>query len=88
VHAGGDLDGDDRGHDPVDDHAERRPPACVGDEVAAVLPEVLSPWPAMPATSSHGDPVTAAAATTTNAKATPLSTAITFARPSATAKPT
>jgi hypothetical protein len=31
VHAGGDLDGDDRGDDPVDDHAEG--PARVGDEV-------------------------------------------------------
>jgi len=41
LHAGGDLDGDDRGDDPVDDHAERRPPARAGDEVAAVLPEVL-----------------------------------------------
>src|SRR5215207_2004268 len=44
----------------------------------------LSPCPARPATSSHGDPVTAAAATTTNAKATLLSTAMTFGRPSAT----
>src|SRR3954453_17588385 len=37
----------------------------------------LSPWPARPATSSHGDPVIAAAATMTNAKVTLLSTAMT-----------
>src|SRR3954470_1627724 len=48
----------------------------------------LRPGPARPATSSHGDPVTATAATTTNANVTLLSTAITFGRPSATAKPT
>jgi hypothetical protein len=47
----------------------------------------LSPWPARPATRSHGAPVTAAAATTTKAKVTLLSTAMTFGRPSATAKP-
>src|SRR3954463_6643994 len=48
----------------------------------------LSPWPEGPATSSHGDPVTAAAATTTKANVTLLSTAMTRGRPSATAKPT
>ena len=48
----------------------------------------LNPWPARPATSSHGDAVIAAAATTTNANVTLLSTAMTFGRPSATAKPT
>jgi hypothetical protein len=47
----------------------------------------LSPCPARPRTSSHGDAVTAAAATTTKTAATALSTAITFGRPSATAKP-
>src|SRR3954453_18394092 len=36
-----DLDGDDRGHDEVHRHAERRPPARGGDEVRSVLPEVL-----------------------------------------------
>ena len=38
-------------------------------------------------TSSHAGPVTAAAASTTNIPATPLSTAMTLGRPSATAKP-
>jgi hypothetical protein len=64
VHAGGDLADDDRGDDPVDDHAERRPPSRVGDDVASALREVLEPCPAKPAMSSHGEPVTAAAATT------------------------
>ena len=32
----------------------------------------LSPWPAKPATSSHGDPVTVAMATTTSANLTLL----------------
>jgi hypothetical protein len=38
VHSGGGLGDDDRGDDPVDHHAERRPPSRVGDEVASVLP--------------------------------------------------
>ena len=42
----------------------------------------------MPATRSHGDPVTAAAATTTKAEVTVVSTAMTLGCPSATAKPT
>ena len=41
VQACGDLADDDRGDDPVDDHAERRPPTRVGDEMASVLPEIL-----------------------------------------------
>jgi hypothetical protein len=41
VHACGDLNDDDRGDDPVDDHAERRPPPCVADEVGSMPPEVL-----------------------------------------------
>jgi hypothetical protein len=43
VHAGHDLDGDDRRRHPVDDEAERRPPTRVGDELTAVLPQVLEP---------------------------------------------
>src|SRR4051794_40091804 len=43
VHACGDLTDDDRGDDPVDDHAERRPPSRVDDVVGSVLPEVLEP---------------------------------------------
>jgi len=38
-----DLDGDDRGGDPVDDTAERGPPPSVRNEVTSVLPEVLEP---------------------------------------------
>jgi len=34
--------------DPVDHDAEWRPPSRVGDEVGAVLPEVLEPVPAQP----------------------------------------
>jgi hypothetical protein len=41
VNAGEDLDGDDRRDRPVDDETERWPPACVGDELSAVLPEVF-----------------------------------------------
>lgn len=37
------LHGDDGGGDPVDGRAERGPPACVGNIVTAVLPEVLQP---------------------------------------------
>src|SRR5947199_7080765 len=36
-----DLDGEDDGDEPVDSGAERRPPPCAGDVVAALLPEVL-----------------------------------------------
>src|SRR5436305_920339 len=36
-----DLDGEDRGDEPVDGGAKRRPPPCVGNVVAALLPEVL-----------------------------------------------
>jgi hypothetical protein len=43
VNAGDDLDGDDRGGRPIDDQAERRPPACVRDELPAVLPKILEP---------------------------------------------
>ena len=45
------------------------------------------PWPASPATRSQPDPVTTAAATMTNTVATPVSTARTSPRPSATANP-
>src|SRR5205807_7859642 len=37
------LGGDRGGSDPVDYETERRPPASVCDELAAVLPEVLEP---------------------------------------------
>src|SRR5947209_10342424 len=36
-----DLDGENDGDEPVDGGAERRPPPCAGDVVAAFLPEVL-----------------------------------------------
>ena len=38
---GEDLDGDYGRHDPIDDHAEGRPPPGVRDEVSPVLPQVL-----------------------------------------------
>src|SRR4051812_36562076 len=41
VQARGDFDDEDRCDHEVDGHAERRPPAGVGDEVGAVLPEVF-----------------------------------------------
>jgi hypothetical protein len=43
VDAGGDQDHQDGRGDPVDDEAERWPPAGVGDIVVAVLPEVFEP---------------------------------------------
>src|SRR5882672_1150529 len=39
--SGNDLDGENHGDEPVDGGAERRPPPCPGDVVAALLPEVL-----------------------------------------------
>jgi hypothetical protein len=41
VQASNDLDHDDRGEYPIDDHAEGWPPSRIGDEVGAVLPEVF-----------------------------------------------
>jgi Protein of unknown function (DUF2568) len=55
--------------------------------LGAVLPEVLQPV-VRPVTSSHGEPVTATAATTTNANVTLLSTATAFGRPSRRRSPT
>src|SRR5215472_14864570 len=43
VGAGGDQDHEDRRGYPVDDQAERWPPAGAGDIVVAVLPEVFEP---------------------------------------------
>src|SRR3954469_1044157 len=43
--AGDDRHGDRRSRDEVDRQTERRPPARVGDELAAVLPQVLEPVP-------------------------------------------
>jgi len=47
----------------------------------------LNPWPASPATTSHGETVTPTAAITTNPAATALSAARMRGWPSATAKP-
>ena len=77
----------DGGGDPVDDQAERRPPASVGHKLAAVLPEVLEPMTDEAEHQQPGGPVTPTAARTTNTAATAASTAITLGRPSATAKP-
>jgi hypothetical protein len=41
VQASDDLDDDDGGDYPIDDHAEGWPPPRIGDEVGAVLPEVF-----------------------------------------------
>jgi hypothetical protein len=38
VDADGEQHDEDGGGDPVDDRAERRPPASVGDELAAAIP--------------------------------------------------
>ena len=43
LHACHDLDSDDRCRDRVDDEAERWPPTRVGDELTAVLPQILHP---------------------------------------------
>ncbi len=43
VDAGGDQHDQDRCGDPVDHQAQRRPPARVGNKVAALLPQVLDP---------------------------------------------
>ena len=43
LHACHDLDSDDRCRDRVDDEAERWPPTRVGDELTAVLPQILDP---------------------------------------------
>ena len=87
VNAGQDLDGDDCRDGPVDHETERRPPPCWQQTDGDAAERSLSPWPARPTTSSHGEPVTAAAAMMMNMPATPLSTARTVRRPSATAKP-
>ena len=39
----GDFDGEDGGNEPVDGQAEGWPPARIGHEVGAVLPQVLRP---------------------------------------------
>ena len=87
MHSGDDLDGDDHCDRPINHETEGRPPACVGNKLTPVLPEVLETVASETDASSHGVPVTAAAAMMTNMPATPLSTARTVRRPSATAKP-
>jgi len=82
-----DLDGNDRGGDPVDDEAERRPLPSVRNELTSVLPEILEPVPARPRTSSHGDLRDGRGSDLDEIAATSVSTAITTQRPSATAKP-
>src|SRR4030095_8889336 len=53
VDADGDQQQKDRRDDPVDDQAERRPPASVGHIVAPVLPQVLEP---MTSQAGHQQP--------------------------------
>jgi hypothetical protein len=52
--------GDDRRHCPIDNKAKRRPPASVGDELVAVLPQILEPVTSEPSDEqprrdSHSD---------------------------------
>ena len=42
MHAGDDLDGDDRRDRPINHKTKGRPPACAGNKLPAVLPEVLN----------------------------------------------
>ena len=82
-----DLDGDDRGGNPVDDEAERGPPPGVRNELTSVLPEILEPvarkadyeqpWRFRDGRGSDND----------EDPATLVSKAMTTQRPSATAKP-
>jgi hypothetical protein len=88
LHAGRDLDDDDRGYDPVDGHAERWPPSGVGDEVAAMLPEILEAVPDKAHDEEPRGTGDRGSADDDECKVTPLSTAMTFGRRSATAKPT
>ena len=63
VYAGDDRHGDDYRGDPVDDHAEPRPPPGVGHKRAAMQPQVFEPvadesdddWPDRSAYSERGD---------------------------------
>jgi hypothetical protein len=43
VHPEGEQHDEDRRSDPVDDQAERRPPASIGHKLPSVLPQVLGP---------------------------------------------
>lgn len=45
THAGDNLDGDDRRDRPINDKTEGRPPACVGNKLTPVLPEILKAVP-------------------------------------------
>src|SRR6478752_2371046 len=46
--SGNDLDGENDGDEPVDGGAERRPPPCPGNVLAALLPEVLQTMACVP----------------------------------------
>jgi hypothetical protein len=87
LHAGGDLDGEDRCDHPINHKTEGRPPARVGNKLTPVLPEVFETVASEPNDEQPRRACTAAAAMMTNMLATPLSTARTVRRPSATAKP-
>jgi hypothetical protein len=82
-----DLNPDGQSDDPVHGGAEWRPPPGPDTYWRRCCQASLTPWAASPSARSHAGPVTPAAATTTNAIATPHSTAITIHLPSATAKP-
>jgi hypothetical protein len=87
VDAGGNLDRDDQSDHPVDGGAEWRPPPSAGNILAALLPSVLEPVGREPQREEPRRPGDARRGDTTNAIATPLSTAMTLHLPSATAKP-
>jgi hypothetical protein len=87
LNTGNEGDCDDRRDCPIDNEAERRPPASVGDELVAVLPQILEPVARKPSDQqprrhSHAD-----GGDHNDADATALSATTTRGRPSATAKP-
>jgi hypothetical protein len=87
VDAGGDQEHEDGRGDPVDDEAERWPPAGVGDMVVAVLPEVFE---SVAGEAEHQQPCRSGdgrRGTTTKSPATAASAATMLGRPSAMAKP-
>jgi hypothetical protein len=53
VDSGDGRDDEDGGDEPVDGGAERGPPSCVGDVLAALLPGVLEP---MAGVAEHEQP--------------------------------
>ena len=82
-----DFNEENYGDEPVDGGAERRPPPCAGDVVAALLPEVLEAMACVAQDQEPGRSGDGRAASKTKAPVMLLSTAITLGLPSATANP-